>query len=224
MTFANNALANFYGISAAGDQLTKVAAGSQRGGVLRLGAVLTRNSKFDESHPIKRGLIVRRNLLCQEFGTPPANVGEVEPFDASRPTRERFTAHSENEACATCHQFIDEIGFGFENYDAVGEFRTAEANGALVDATGTITGLNLLTDSDSHFFTDLQDLSEILAVDARQATSSCLAEQFQRMMDGEAKPDNCTVANTVTRWNPAEKSLKDLWVEMVSSQTFTKRQ
>ncbi len=223
-TFANNTLANFYNLNGAGNQMTKIDAGPNRGGVLRLGAVLLRNSKLDESHPIKRGLLVRSHLLCQEFGAPPPNVGEVEPFDPTKPTRERFTAHSENEACASCHQYIDEIGFAFENYDAVGQFRTSEANGAAVDATGTISGLEIITGSDSHSFTDLNGLANILGESAQRSTSSCLAEQFQRMMDGEAKPDSCTVDNTVARWNPNVNSLKDLWVEMVSSQTFTLRQ
>ena len=221
--FADNTLATFYGLNGAGSEMTKIAAGDQRGGVLRLGAVLARNSKFDESHPIKRGLLVRNNLLCQEFGVPPANVGEVEPFDATKPTRERFAAHSANETCAACHQFIDEVGFAFENYDAVGGFRTAEANGAAVDASGSISGLNRMTDPDNHVFSNLQDLSDILSDGAMQSASSCVAEQFQRMMDGEAKPDSCTVANTVARWNPAEKSLKDLWVEIVASQNFMQR-
>lgn len=224
-TFANQALAGFYGINGvSGSQMSKVAVNDQRGGILFMGALLTRNSKFDESHPIKRGLIVRRNLLCQEFGVPPANIGEVEPFDPSKPTRERFAAHSANEACAACHQFIDEVGFAFENYDAVGSYRTAEANGASVDASGTISGLNRMTDDDEHMFFDLKGLSDILAGEGLQPTSACVAEQFQRMMEGVAEPDACALANTVSRWNPAANSIKDLWVEIVASQTFMQRQ
>lgn len=224
MTFANSTLANFYELNGAGNQMTKINAGNDRGGVLRLGAVLARNAKFNESHPIKRGLLVRRNLLCQAFGVPPANVGEVEPFDPSKPTRERFAAHSQNATCASCHQYIDEIGFAFENYDAVGKYRTQEANGDIVDASGIISGLDRMTVPDSHAFSDLADLSLILGTTGMQSTSSCVAEQFQRMMDGEAKPDACTVSNTVSRWNPNVNSLKDLWVEMVASQTFMQRQ
>lgn len=189
-----------------------------------MGALLTRNAKFDESHPIKRGLLVRRNLLCQEFGTPPPNIGEVEPFDPTKPTRERFTSHSANANCASCHQFIDEIGFAFENYDAVGHYRTDEASGIAVDASGTISGLARMTDDDRHNFRNLNELAGILATEGFAPSSACLVEQFQRLMDGIAEPDPCSRTNTVTRWQPTVNSIRDLWVEMVASQTFLQRQ
>lgn len=223
--FVNQALANFYGINGvSGDNMRKVDATAQRGGVLTLGALLARNSKFDESHPIHRGLLVRNKLLCQEFAAPPADIGEVEPFDPSKPTRERFAAHSSEPACAACHQFIDEIGFAFENYDAVGQFRTAEANNMPVDASGIISGLSRMTDPDMYAFGDLQDLSHILATEGLEPTAGCLAEQFHRMMDGLAEPDQCTVEGTAARWQPGVNSIKDLWIEIVASQIFTQRQ
>jgi hypothetical protein len=170
---------------------------------------------------------VRQGLLCQQFGNPPADTGEVEPFDPNNPvttTRERFAVHSLNPSCAVCHQFIDEVGFGFEHFDAAGKYRALEATGVPVDASGAISGLNRITDPDLHSFINLGELSGILAGEARERTSTCMAEQFQRMMDGESQADACKVANTVLRWNPAEQSIKDLWIEMVTSQTFSQRQ
>lgn len=223
--FVNQALANFYGINGvSGENLRKVDATAQRGGVLTLGALLARNSKFDESHPIHRGLLVRNKLLCQEFAAPPADIGEVEPFDPSKPTRERFAAHSSEPACAACHQFIDEIGFAFEHYDAVGQYRAAEADNMPVDASGMISGLSRMTDPDMYAFGDLQDLSHILATEGLEPTAKCLAEQFHRMMDGLAQPDQCTVASNAARWQPQVNSIKDLWIEIVASQIFTQRQ
>lgn len=224
-TFVDLALADFYGMAGVTTlPMQRVTVNNNRGGILSMGALLTRNAKFDESHPIKRGLLVRRNLLCQEFGTPPPNIGEVEPFDSSKPTRERFAAHSSNANCASCHQFIDEIGFAFENYDAVGHYRTEEAGGAAVDASGTIAGLARMTDGDRHSFRNLQELAGILATEGFVPTSACLVEQFQRLMDGVAEPDSCSRANTVARWQPSANSIRDLWVEMVASQTFLQRQ
>lgn len=223
--FANEILADFYGLPPiTGTGLQKVAANNQRGGLLFTGAVLARNAKFFESNPIQRGLLVRHQLLCQEFSPPPPNVGLVAPFDHTLPTRERYAAHSENEACANCHQYIDEIGFAFEHYDAVGQYRTTTIDGEAVDASGSITGLATMTDSDSHLFTDLSGLSSVLATEGFNATSACVATQFQRMMDGVEKPDSCTITNTVARWNPNEHSLRDLWIEMVASQAYRQRQ
>ncbi|WP_096086763.1 DUF1592 domain-containing protein [Agaribacterium haliotis] len=221
--YANQALANFYGLSGAnGNSMQKIASNNQRGGLLSLGALLARNAKFDDTHPIKRGLVVRRNLLCQEFGIPPAVIGEVEPFDPNKPTRERFAAHTANEACASCHQFIDEIGFAFENYDAIGKFRNTEGNNLAIDASGNISGLERMTDSDTHSFMNLQDLNGILADEGLNATSHCLVETFQRMSQGVGSPDSCTTDNIAMKWTSG--SLKDLWVEIVASQSFTKRQ
>lgn len=221
--FANQELANFYGLDPVnGTAMQKVESNDLRGGVLSLGALLARNAKFDDTHPIKRGLFVRRNLLCQEFGTPPPVIGEVEPFDPDKPTRERFAAHTANEACASCHQFIDEIGFAFENYDAVGKFRATEGNNLAIDASGDISGLERMTDSDVHTFLNLQDLSAVLAGDGLAPASECLVETFQRMMHGVEDPDSCTSDNITSRWTSG--SIKDLWIEMVVSQSFTQRQ
>ena len=222
-TFVNQDLASFYGMAGvSGQAMQKVNSDATRGGVLGLGAVLVNNAKFDDTNPIKRGLLVRRHLLCQEFGTPPPAVGEVEPFDASKPTRERFAAHTKNENCASCHQYIDEIGFAFENFDAVGKYRSTEGNNLPIDASGSISGLELMTGSDRHAFTNLQDLAGILASNGLTSASECLVENFQRMMEGVEKPDPCKTTNTATRWGSG--SIKDLWVEMIASQSFTKRQ
>jgi len=223
--FANQDLANFYGLnSVSGSVMQKVDSDGTRGGILSLGALLARNAKFNDTHPIKRGLIVRNNLLCQEFGTPPAVIGEVEPFDPSKPTRERFAAHTANEACASCHQFIDEIGFAFENYDAVGNYRITEGNNLAIDASGSISGLERMTDPDVHTFNNLQDLSSVLATDGLSSTSECFVETFQRMMKGVEDPDSCESQAIADRWSAADGSIKDLWIEMVVSQSFTQRQ
>ncbi len=221
--FANSDLADFYGLpSVNGSAMQRVDGNGLRGGILSLGALLARNAKFDDSHPIKRGLLVRRNLLCQEFGTPPPVIGEVEPFDPDKPTRERFAAHTANESCSSCHQYIDEIGFAFENYDAVGNYRTTEGNNLAIDASGSISGLERMTDPDVHGFTNLQDLSAVMATEGLAPASECLVETFQRMMHGVAEPDSCTTDNITSRW--AFGSIKELWIEMVASQSFARRQ
>jgi cytochrome c553 len=225
-TFANDVLGNYYGISGAGSQLAPVAAGPERGGVLHLGALLTRYAKQNETHPVARGLLVRRNLLCQEFGPPPPDAGDLPPPNPAVSTpsmRERFAAHSQNPTCASCHQYIDPVGFAFEHYDAVGRYRSVDANGELVDASGAISGLQRINGPDQYDFMNLAGLSRALAEGATQSTGACLIGQFQKMMDGEATPDACAQSKTLLRWNPAEQTLKDLWVEMVAAQTFVER-
>ncbi len=224
-TFANNTLANFYGINnVSHNDFRKVATNAQRGGLLTMGAILATNASFKESHPIHRGLLVRRNLLCQEFGTPPPDVGEIEPLDPSKPTRERFAAHTTSAGCQSCHQYIDEIGFAFENYDAVGHYREYEGNNLLIDASGAISGLAKMTDLDSHDFGSAKDLAAVLAGPGAPNTASCLTQQFHKYMEGVKEPDACAVQSTVNRWSGNAGSLRDLWLQAVSSDSFLKRQ
>jgi hypothetical protein len=223
-TFLNATLANYYGMAGVThSDFSKEATSDERGGLLTMGAIVASNSSFKESHPIHRGLLIRRNLLCQEFGTPPPNVGSVEPLNPNKPTRERFAAHTANTTCKSCHQYIDDIGFSFENYNAVGQYRTAEGNNLAINASGSITGLAKMTDSDTYGFTNLHDLSRILAESASAETTRCLATQFHRFMDGVAEPDACTVANNLSRWSSKSTNVKDIWLEAVTAPSFLQR-
>lgn len=188
-----------------------------------MGAVTATLSSVKESHPIHRGLLIRRNLLCQDFAPPPPNIGEVEPLDPNKPTRERFAAHTNNPNCQSCHQYIDNIGFGFENYNAVGQFRTVEGNNLPVDASGGISGLAIMTESDSYSFSDLRGLSTVLATSGNQATSMCLARQYQRFANGVSEPNECAVSASYSRWQSKSTDLRDMMLETVTSPNFLTR-
>ncbi len=142
-TFANGSLAALYGLSDPGQGTTLVKTtlnpDGQRMGILTQASVIAQHSKAFESFPIARGKFVRIGLLCQPLPSPPKNLAvmPVAP-DPTLTTRERFSAHSSNPACSGCHTLIDPVGFGMENYDGVGKYRTDE-NGKPVDAKGNFT-------------------------------------------------------------------------------------
>ena len=142
-----------------------------RGGILGLGAVLLSYAHSDQTSPILRGLFVRERLLCQTFGAPPPNAGGVPEIDPDATTRERFRQHSDSPACSGCHRLIDEIGFGFESFDAVGLTREHEA-GLPVDASGALSGVNDLADGTTLHFSRLDELGALLAVDAGRLAAS----------------------------------------------------
>ncbi len=142
-TFANSSLAALYGLPDPGQGPTLVKTtlnpDGQRMGILTQASVIAQHSKAFESFPIARGKFVRIGLLCQPLPSPPKDLA-VMPVaaDASLTTRERFAAHSSAPACSGCHKLIDPVGFGMENYDGIGKYRTTE-NGKAVDAKGNFT-------------------------------------------------------------------------------------
>ena len=223
-TYLNNELAQYYGMNnVSTSNFQKVTVDSQRAGLLTKGAVLTINAARQENHPIKRGLLIRRNLLCQEFGTPPANIGEVEPLAPNKPLRERLLAHSSNAACASCHVHIDPLGFAFEHYDATGRYRTFEGNNLPIDSEGSLIGIASMADIDEHHFNDLQGLANILATEGSNQIALCAAEQYQRYFKGIAEPDSCEVSDTVARWQGKSDNLVDLWLAPLADPNFAVR-
>jgi len=128
----NGLLANYYGIEGVtGDHFRKVKlpAGSPRGGLLGTAAIHAMGSDGIESSPVERGAWVMRYLLNDPPPPAPPNVPQLSRL-ADKPitTRERLRAHQEEAQCASCHRKIDPIGFGLENFDAAGKWRTTEAH------------------------------------------------------------------------------------------------
>ncbi len=136
--FVNSSLAPVYGVAdpGMGDTLVKTDVSSvHRAGMLTSPLLLALQAKDNETAPIRRGKFVLTRMFCQSLPPPPPNVKIVLPApDPNLTTRERFTAHSAN-PCATCHSVMDPIGFGLEEYDAIGAHRTVE-NGRPVDSGG----------------------------------------------------------------------------------------
>ena len=128
----NGLLANYYGIEGVnGDEFRKVKlpAGSPRGGLLGTAAIHAMGSDGIESSPVERGAWVLRYLLNDPPPPAPPNVPQLSRLaDKPLSTRDRLRAHQEEAQCASCHRKIDPIGFGLENFDAAGKWRTTEAH------------------------------------------------------------------------------------------------
>ena len=142
-TFANERLAKHYGMAGvAGSAMQRVPATAvKRGGVLAQGAVLTISSYPTRTSPVLRGKWVLENIL----GTPPppAPAGvpalEVSKVGVANSLREQLEKHRANANCAVCHNKMDSVGFGLENYDAIGNWR--DKDGAFpIDSAGALPG------------------------------------------------------------------------------------
>lgn len=139
----NERLAQHYGIQHVfGPHFRKVPSTEQthRGGILTSAAMLSMNSDGSDSHPLKRGVWLLERILQDPPPPPPADVPKVDLTDPrilEMTLKERIADHRNNPACISCHSRIDPWGIAFENYDALGSWRTSIKNKP-VDATSTL--------------------------------------------------------------------------------------
>ena len=135
---------------------------TNRGGLLTSAAIMTMNSDGTDSHPLKRGVWMLRRILDDPPPPPPPNVPEVDLTDPrilQMTLKERIADHRDNAACVSCHSRIDPWGIAFENYDALGVYRTHIKNQP-VDATSELFNRQTLEGIDGlkrYLLTDRQD-------------------------------------------------------------------
>ena len=188
-TFLNDVLAKHYGIKdVRGQEMRRVKLpdGSPRGGVLGLGGVLTVTSYPLRTSPVLRGKWVLDEILGAPPPPPPPEVTEL-PQDDVQPDglsfRKRLETHRSRAECASCHARMDPIGFGLENFDPVGRWRTEQA-GQPVDAGGELTT--------GETFTGPGELKKILAkrkdAFARAVTEKMLAYALGRGLEYYDQP------------------------------------
>ncbi|MDB6136064.1 MAG: hypothetical protein JWM59_4307 [Verrucomicrobiales bacterium] len=168
-TMLNARLAEHYGITdVSGDAFQRVSLrpGDQRGGLLTQAGVLSLTSDGQRHRPVHRGKWVLESIFNKPPPPPPANVPAIEPTPAGQPKatlRMKLDAHKSDANCAGCHRRIDPLGLAFENYDAIGRWRTEEAvrdgDGAnpKVDASGVLP--------DGRSFADAAGLKRLLVAD-----------------------------------------------------------
>jgi hypothetical protein len=208
-----SALASIY----AGD------APNERGGILTLAGVLTYHSADQHSGPIERGLLVRRQLFCQDVPPPPASVLEriaqnpIDPTDKAKTTRQKYEQHKTEAFCAACHNQFDAIGFGMEEMDGIGRYRTVE-NGLPVDSSGELGA----TDVDGAF-TGVRALSQKLA--QSQEFETCFARQFFRFAESRVPEESeaCVVAGWSDALNQGGGRFVNLVLAHVTRAAFTQR-
>jgi hypothetical protein len=223
-TYLPAELAQYYGLpfpANAGDFAITPYDGN-RSGLLGHGSILVATSHVDQSSPILRGLFVRDRLLCQKLPSPPASLNIIIPkVDPDLSTRERFAQHTTEAVCQNCHQYIDGLGFGFENFDATGRFRSME-NGKAVDSAGRITNLDDLSlKPQKHIdFSTLPELARIIG--SSRTAKECFAFQFYRYSRGVAgqAQDRCANRKASQKFIEGKLSIADMMVEQTQAPGF----
>jgi hypothetical protein len=186
-TFVSDKTAKLYGLSGTfGDELTQVDLDpTRRAGLLTQVGFLATRSFSTQSSPIHRGVFLQRRLLCTRIPDPPPNIPELPAIDGTviKTTRQQVDEHTAPAECAKCHHtVINPVGFGLENYDAVGQYRTTE-NGYDIDATGTLVG----TEGEAPF-TDGVSMAKTIA--ASPEARLCYAANWFRYTFGRTEEDS----------------------------------
>jgi mono/diheme cytochrome c family protein len=144
--YLNDKLAKLYNISGVnGPQMRRVSLTDRnRGGLLGQGAILAVTSMPNRTSPVKRGKWVLEQLLGDPPPPPPPMVESLEQEAENKKEvlllslRERMDLHRQDPVCNSCHKVMDAIGFGLENFDALGRWREKDGKGAQLDTAGKL--------------------------------------------------------------------------------------
>lgn len=212
----NRELAEFYGLDADGltDQFVRVdLEPSIYSGILTQAGLLSLHAKPDRSSPVHRGHWVRESLLCQIPPPPPDVVPEPPEIDENSTTRDQFEQHVSDPTCQACHKLMDPIGFGFENFDALGRYRSTQG-GQPIDASGEVTS----TSDANGLFDGVDELGQKLG--NSQQVRDCVSTQWFRFAFGRSDDEEIDEAHLeVMRKDFADNGYSMLELMVATTQT-----
>ncbi len=218
-TFVNDFLAGHYGLPAPGsDAFSWVEYGdSGRAGLLSHGSFLSVAGKYGDTSPTQRGKIIRKRLFCQVIPPPPPDVNIDEPPpEVDSPCKIDRYNMSQIDGCSACHSLMDPVGFGLENYDQQGRFRTTD-NGlpeCVIEGTGEIDGQS---------FQGPAGLATLLAEEGLLDT--CIVYQSYQFAMGHpvADDDQRYVDDLVTAFADGGYRFDELVLDLVGDEAFLYR-
>ena len=237
-SFLTDDLAAVYGVPAPKGEFDRVEfpADVRRAGILGQGSFLASTAGPISTSPTARGIFIRERLLCQHIPPPPPGVNTTlpDPVEGAVHTRrDLMTEHVSNPTCASCHRLMDPIGFGLENFDAIGRWRDQEsvalpgrgAGGGRggrqvklpINTQGEIAGLPNST------FTDAKQLGTILA--ESPICQKCIVRQMFRYSYGrlETSADEPVIDQLFGKFKDSGFRFKALMTALVQSPEFLRR-
>ena len=219
-SYVNEELAKHYDLpNVTGPQFRLVSlTGQPRFGVLTHGSVLTLTSQPNRTSPVIRGKWIMENILGTRPPDPPENVPEIDEKKAESGTvsfRQQLEEHRKNAVCASCHNHMDPLGFGFENYDAIGRFRLKEGEFA-VDSSGVLPS--------GEEFRGTEELVNILVKRDRQFSRALTARMLTFALGrGLEYYDRCAIDKIIVAVERDAFRFHSLVKQIVFSDPFLKR-
>lgn len=228
-TMVNSRLADYYGLPATGlpsDSFQRVALTpeSHRGGLLTQAAILSLTSDGTRHRPVHRGVWVMESIFGKSPPPPPANVEPIatNPVTAPKATlRMKLEAHIHDASCAACHAKIDPLGLAFENFDAVGRWRTTEKTEGTgadpnVDPSGKFP--------DGRTYKDAAEFKKLLLADVDSFNHTFIEKlatyTLRRTMSFDDRDQLKAIA---AAGKAADYRVKDILTALVTSDLFQKR-
>jgi hypothetical protein len=218
-TYVNGGLSRHYGLGdVTGDAFQRVES-PERSGVLTQALLLSHDKPYRTSI-VRRGLKIRTDFLCQNIPAPPndvpLNLGQV---GETVTQRERLEQHLTDDNCAGCHLAFDTIGVVFENFDAVGRYRTVDEGGEPISAASELLGTR---DVDGPI-ANVRELGARLA--ASQDVRDCYVKQTFRFFFGREVEvaDACSLRRMQQAFDSSEHNLMELLVSLAQTDAFLYR-
>jgi hypothetical protein len=222
-TFLNEPLAELYDLGSPlkGPRMRRVKLKNpNRGGFLGMPATLAATSFPTRTSPVRRGVWVLEQILGEHVPPPPPDIPGLDAQEANRvdglTLRQRTELHTKDPACANCHRTLDPIGFGLENFDAIGRWRDSNEAGVAIDPAGRLpTGAT---------FSNPAELKRLLAGResdlARNLTERFMAHALGRQLEGY---DEVVIDQLMARIAGDEYRVRTILTEVITSYLFTHR-
>jgi hypothetical protein len=222
-TFVNEPLAKVYGLeqSVRGPEMRRVKlTNPNRGGILSMPATLATTSFPNRTSPVLRGVWVLERILGERVPPPPADIPELEEQDHKKveglTLRQRTELHQSEATCRNCHKILDPIGFGLENFDAIGRWREKNDQGLAIDSAGKLP--------DGKEFSTPAELKRLLAKReadlARNLTERLMAYALGRQLEGY---DDVVIDQLMVKIAADNYRMRTIITEVITSYLFTHR-
>jgi len=200
----------------------------QRAGILMHPAIMATFATDTGSHPIKRGVFVWDQILCQRLSDPPPNIPTFPGVPPNSSVRQAYEAFTSPALCQGCHARINPVGFLFENYDTIGQYRTIDDNGQPVNSDVTVVGA---VDSNGNPDTKLDvETPNALKFVANLASDSgiptqCMVTQLYRyaLKRLENDADQATLSSLSSAYTGGAQNMSKLLGGLTQTQGFLNR-
>jgi hypothetical protein len=214
-TFVNRKLASMYDVAAPAREGFAELVWTEddpRSGLLTQVSVLSLHAHAVSSSATLRGKFIREKLLCQELPPPPSNLNTSLPevTDSAPTLRDRVEQHMSDPSCAVCHEMMDPLGLGLENFDGLGRYRLRE-NGKTIDASGDLDGVE---------YTGAKGLGQVIS--ESDDFRACFVAQIARYANGrmEEAGESAGYEHLTKRFKRSRYRVQKLMREFMLSPAF----